>query len=739
MHRTLTNNDKFTYTKSIRKNNNSRAKINQNNEKVSPPCPIKPSKSIIPKDINLQKIFTTMLQSSYDFSITYSNLTSTVNIENSTRKKLFKKIREFFISNIIEYRIYFKTILLFDIILIENEKTKLLKSTEEIAIGALMLSVKFNYNENKMFSMKKFLKFYDKQIHSLHDLIEIERKTLKAINYFLNYTTPRCFLEFFILNGIIYNVDNLNQNEYHKIYSKTENVLEKIMEESNNYLKFNFFYLTCSVVSYCRQSFRLEKWPFMLRRVFSIDFCFFQNEYNAFFSFKERERDKEIKAVNNMKNDYSSTTYNCHTKKDIIINGNNNIILLNLKSFNNSNSKNNSNTKINNYKENEKNYKNNNFNIYKRNNFKTINHFNNNIINININNVSLNNIYNSKMNKNTSSNRFHYNSSNNTINEYYNNNKDEVQQSINLYDGIYIKSISKNKYKSRYKNRINNYKSTRNLEEIKEVKDFFDLRPYISPHKRKRRYFYLNKVETDDKENINQIHNNQNEDYQVIKEEKNDDEIMNNDYDYKRKNYTYNKNSIKEKIISSQNCFFNNNNSNKKIIGHNYIKNIAYNKNNITFGTKEQSSNDNSTNIDDKSENNLKFRNNANLKNINSNDNNFLYEDSTNKSNNNIIYERYLHESEKNKNSIICKCESSRYHQSYNTNTLNGLLYADNKESNMKINDEDEFRKNMKFKNYEVKEKERLRNKKIKFENKIKYNDLIKYKLAMSYSINKRK
>lgn len=214
---------------------------------------------------------------------------------------------------------------------------------------------------------------------------------------------------------------------------------------------------------------------------------------------------------------------------------------------------------------------------------------------------------------------------------------------------------------------------------------------------------------------------------------------MNNDYDYKRKNYTYNKNSIKEKIISSQNCFFNNNNSNKKIIGHNYIKNIAYNKNNITFGTKEQSSNDNSTNIDDKSENNLKFRNNANLKNINSNDNNFLYEDSTNKSNNNNIYERYLHESEKNKNSIICKCESSRYHQSYNTNTLNGLLYADNKESNMKINDEDEFRKNMKYKNYEVKEKERLRNKKIKFENKIKYNDLIKYKLAMSYSINKRK
>ena len=224
-----------------------------------------------------------------------------------------------------------------------------------------------------------------------------------------------CFLEFFVLNGIIYNVDNLNPNEYHKIYSKTETVLEKIMEESNNYLKHNFFYLACSVVSYCRQCFRLEKWPFMLRRVFSIDFSFFQNEYNAYFSFKEREKDKEIKSSNNMKNDYNSATYNYQSKKEIIINGNNNIVLLELKSMNSTtkNNNNNCNCKNRNYNiENEKNYKNNNFNIYKKNNFKTINHFNNNIINININNVSLNNIYNSKMNKNVNSNRFHYNISN---------------------------------------------------------------------------------------------------------------------------------------------------------------------------------------------------------------------------------------------------------------------------------------------------------------------------------------
>ena len=47
--------------------------------------------------------------------------------------------------------------LLYDILIIENEKKKLLTSFEEIAFGALILSIKFNYIENKMLSMKNFL------------------------------------------------------------------------------------------------------------------------------------------------------------------------------------------------------------------------------------------------------------------------------------------------------------------------------------------------------------------------------------------------------------------------------------------------------------------------------------------------------------------------------------------------------------------------------------------------------
>ena len=174
MHRTYTNNDNFTYAKSIHNHNYSKTKSLQYSEKNPNPCPIKSSKSIIPKDLNLEKIFTNMLKTSYDINIIYSNLISIVNIDNTSRKKIFRKIREYFISNLIEYKIYFKTILLFDIISIENENYKILNTFEEIALGALMLSIKFNYDENKMFSMKKFLKFYGEQNYTLNDIIAIE-------------------------------------------------------------------------------------------------------------------------------------------------------------------------------------------------------------------------------------------------------------------------------------------------------------------------------------------------------------------------------------------------------------------------------------------------------------------------------------------------------------------------------------------------------------------------------------
>ena len=81
-----------------------------------------------------------------------------------------------------------------------------------------------------------------------------------------------CFLEFFLVNGIIFNTDSINKDNYNKIYNRVEKVLEKIMEETNNYLKYNFFHLACSIVSYVRDNFDLTKWPYPLQKIFGIEF-----------------------------------------------------------------------------------------------------------------------------------------------------------------------------------------------------------------------------------------------------------------------------------------------------------------------------------------------------------------------------------------------------------------------------------------------------------------------------------
>ena len=307
MLRTTTNkNTKFIYFKILPKSNkiHSNSFRHMNNKFES--YPIKPSKNIIPKDISLQKIFAIMKESSQELSKTYSHLINKYNLNNTSRKTLINKIKDFIIHNHIDSKILFKAILLLDILLIENEMKKLLINNEEIALGAMILSLKFNYIENKMISMKNFIRFYDDKIYTLHHLFDIERKCLKSVNYYLNYTTPMCFLEFFLINGIIYNIDNLSKDNYSKIYIEIENILQKIMEESNNYLKYNFFYLACAIVAFCREIYYLEKWPKTLQKVFSVDFNLFQNEFKCFFAKKE-----------NNNRIYDNRTYNYSNKKKI--------------------------------------------------------------------------------------------------------------------------------------------------------------------------------------------------------------------------------------------------------------------------------------------------------------------------------------------------------------------------------------------------------------------------------------
>ena len=331
----------------------------KNDERLLEAYPIKPFQNIIPKDINLQKIFTIQRTSSQIINKRFSSLfNSTIsNTNNTNRIKILNKVKEFILRYHLDYKIYYKMIILYDTLLIENEAKKLL-TNEDIALGALVLSVKFNYIENKMISMKKFLNLYDNKIYTLEKIIRIERICLYMSKYYLNYNTPMCFLEFFLINGIIFNTDSITKENYTKLYYKVENVLEKLMEESNNYLKYNFFHLSCSIVSYVRKKFELKKWPLPLKKIFGIDYINFEKEYNSIFI----KDDKDNNSIDN--------------KREIVIKGNNNTILLNFQD-----------------KENEKLSKSlSNFNLYQKTSDNLNNNkYCNNIINININNYSIDN------------------------------------------------------------------------------------------------------------------------------------------------------------------------------------------------------------------------------------------------------------------------------------------------------------------------------------------------------------
>jgi len=584
--------------------------------------PIKPSKNIIPKDISLQKIFAIMKKSSQDLSKSYSHLINKYNINNTSRKTIINKIKDFIIHNHIDSKILFKAILLLDILLIENEIKKLLINNEEIALGALILTLKFNYIENKMISMKNFIRFYEDKIYTLQHLFDIERKCLKTVNYYLNYTTPMCFLEFFLINGIIYNTDLISSDDYYKIYIEVDNTLEQIMENSNSYLKYNFFNIACSIVAHCRNKFKLEKWPSSLKRIFGIEFSTFETEYNHFFVNKENYNTNE-----NKKDNFSNN-------KNIIINGNNNnFFLLNIQG---QKAENDINTTMTNFSL---------YNKYSGKMFKN----NKNIINIHINNYSNNNIFSTinnsivspsqqkektKLTKNL--NGLHYNYNNNNIGSYNNKNY------TNLYDYSYQNEIINENEKNNFINNIKSHNKTKILsaEDIdKDDKDIKVSARYIQTEQ--------NLIEKENNNKKPKISKNKND---IIENEKN---VNNNN---KEINKTLN---IEIYNGSNKNIKMKNYNFSSRFKIKDHTINNFENKNNniLTISSKKY---EKANRLKKKDNQNVPKSNNKNLfKSYNSNT--MLYQNKKKEVDNNFKFERNKNNDLKKSNNMTKKDDERKY------------------------------------------------------------------------------
>ena len=767
--------NKFIYTKAIKTKNDSLFKsvtiqdnssINNNSESY----PIKPSQNIIPQDINLQKIFFLMKKTSRSLTNKYSNILYKNTQTKFERKSMINKIKEYFMLNRIEPKIFFKTILLYDILIIENAKIKLLTSFEEIVLGALILSIKFNYVENKMFSMKNFLTFYKNKSFTLQQLFDIERKCLKIINYYLNYNTPMCFLEFFLMNGIIFDTDSIKSHNYYKIYLEVETALEKIMKESNNYLKYNFFFLVCSIVYYCRSLFNLVGWPTPLKKIFGVDINDFKVEYKAILS----------------NEDIILNYDNINNNKDKAIKEISNIILLDIKK-----------QEI----EDKKKYEKSNYSIYSRNANNNLRHYKSNIINININNFAVNSIYNTIYNNSNSKNTKKAETTKKilNINNSYNSHKRKIINNV-----ISNKEMNNNNFYFKYNNTLNiNNSIINNKSEINLSNNYSGVCNkkkliYISPIKANncknefsnKNYIILNNNKENKKENNkenNKVNNNKVNNYKVnnIKEKikciNKDKSLRKIEIDKTKKirNYNFTSRFKTENNYKAQNNDFNTSYK-KKDKTRKFLNvinaDIKKEKADIVKITSLNKKIDNTENI--KSDKN--YANVENKKDINTLKNNRPL----NNKNLFSIYKKYIVNEEKNKKSNDSLIKGKRSYDKYEkdevfynaknkknnnnnniTSVKNGYNYIINKYGNTKVqklhklNYLSNYSSNKESINYlhsndyitpkkvlqkdivfKTKSKEDSKNNKPQTTaNKIKYNNLIKYKLSISSSLSKKK
>ena len=344
------------------------------NQKIS--YSVSHSTNVMSNDINLSDIFNQMLKSSNEI---YENENDSLYVKYTQnqlfqRKIIIESIKTFSSQNQIKNKLFYNIIFFLDLLMAKNEKKQLTGSMEKLGLGATILTVKYNYEGNRMITMKKYRNIFKNKYYSTRDIKEIEILCLQLCDYNLIFPSPIAFMEVFLLNRIISYQDDIKKESRKRINNLIINTLEKIMYESNEYIKYNPLYLCCCIIYYIREMFGLEKWPRILSNLFNTNYQSFEVVYNEYF---RTNKNKE----NNKNNNYDSSNNN-NISTNIDSHGN--------CSNSNRNDKNNILTEIN-----LKNHIFNSINNYYKN---SINNYKIGIkkINLNINNGILNNIINSE-------------------------------------------------------------------------------------------------------------------------------------------------------------------------------------------------------------------------------------------------------------------------------------------------------------------------------------------------------
>ena len=275
----------------------------------------------ITKDININDIFNNMLNIVKE---TYKNTNNALysklsQDEINKRKIILESIKSFILQNKIRYKLFYNIIFLFDLLSIKNQKNKLLNEIEKIGLGSTILTIKFNYEENRMITNKKYKIIFKNKYFSSKEIKEIEILCLKLIKYNLNIPSPISFMEIMLLNRIISYQDDIKKDSKKRIYNLIMNTMEKILCESNEYIKYNPLYLCCCIIYYTREILGIEKWPRILSNLFNTNFESFENIYNEYFKiykYKDNNRSNNYDSSNNISTNIDSQRNLSNSKRN---------------------------------------------------------------------------------------------------------------------------------------------------------------------------------------------------------------------------------------------------------------------------------------------------------------------------------------------------------------------------------------------------------------------------------------
>ena len=321
------NNNQFTLNKEkYNKYINIRTKNKDKFHSMEKCYSVKPFSYMMPRDIILKDIFQQELKT-YKNIIKYDYPSNNYNESNINRKQIFARIKKIIMDKKINSDIYIKTIYLYDLLCIKKENIenkfknkfdKFKKATNIlIALTAFLLILKFNYVENKMIRIKKILESFDDIDITLKDLYEMEIFALKLVDYELTFKTPLSFMELFLINGFIFSEDYLQSDKSFMIYELAKETIENIMETSNEYFKYDYFYLCCSIICFVRDKFKVNKWPKALENNFGIKFEEFHDVYKIFFPKNNDKNENKQNSKNKVRSFYNSDIINIKNLKSI--------------------------------------------------------------------------------------------------------------------------------------------------------------------------------------------------------------------------------------------------------------------------------------------------------------------------------------------------------------------------------------------------------------------------------------